>query len=1494
MADDDAVPGRRSLGRRLLKGAAIALAVVVGLVAVALVGARLYLTGPRTRTLAVDTVGKVLQGRLDIGELSWDAFPHAVTLHDVTLDDPAGAEVARIGELHADLGLLALVRKRIELKELDATDVHVTLKKGPEGDYTILDALSPKAPSKPTPQRSGGGWAVDVEDLDLSKVDVELHQPKLDAAVRGASLENGTFALDGPQMQASLDTLAADEVTADVAGHHFEIAYPKLQDLAFHRGQDAARAAASFESFTAQLLGGHLNLSGQVAGLGAGAAVTLDVSGSGVIELSDPALLDLIPASLRTRLAPQGRVRLQASVSGRADAPQVDLTVRGKDLKIVGERVAELALQGAWTGTEATVDSLELRFPEGALSGRARVALAAAPPTFSAHLKAEDLPLRDLGKAFVRPGLLPRRLGGTVDVTGKGLEDPRAQVKLDLTVAGRPSAVPGYVPGTVHLVGEAVATRAGADVKQLSATGQGLSVRLSGRVPFEPAGALDLVVDLDDRQPPRRLRAFGLPATARRLTLHATAGGTLGDPTAQGKLTASGVKTKDLPPMELTAPFTFENGRLTLETATARAAGGLAQVEGSIAILPPTKKDAGGDPPGGGGADPPPGGAGADPLPGGGGAGADPPPGGRSAAPLDANLRLRISDLPVGPYTGGVVTGTLFLTATVRGSLKAPVGQGSVLVRDPAVRGVPLAKVAADIEFRGRTAELTNIVVQPAEGAGGLEGRATVDLEDKTLDASVQASELPLALMAAFGGLDVPVGGVLAFRATAQGPFSDPAYEVKGTASEITVDSAPLGTARLDASGTLQKVQATVSLDGPAGTLSAEGAYDLASESVDGTVLARKVHLDALPGLLPGDGAVASVQGVASGQVSVKGRLPVPENVAGTVRIAGFSLAGPPLETPITLHLAPRPDAPGVTVNADLAGLGSALATLSPGPPLSVRVEGRLEALPVERFVPLLGQYDAEVRTTGTFDATWTGEGGGTRAQVDLSRLDLSLPEGRLSATRPVVVAWDGERLQVKQLALEGPAGAFTASGTVGPSALDLSANGSLEMGLVAPFVPGIARASGTVRLQLRVGGTTDAPSLDGSLSLASPVKLRPRSAVREIVLNTLSVRFVPGEVRLDRLSGTMESGLFTASGQVQLQGLTPGRYALELSGQNLPIRASDLAVELNAELEVSGKGTTAQVKGRTEIVSGRYLQKFELKNFNFVAKQREVSEPISRKYPWLGDISLDVRAVSTGGLEVRVDAGAFATALSLDADLHVTGTAAGPVVDGRVSSEQGNLTFPKAKLDVTRAIVEFQPTASSGIHPTVDLTAEGTVTPSSSTSSDYGAPTYLVTLTLEGNLEQMALDLTSDPQLPRLEILSLLISGRVNPLAASGSDTSAADAALAFAGSQLASPLTRFLEQGLEKTLNLQLNLGAEVSTAGITVTAGKEVTRRLRLEGAYTRTFGEVQTVGTVSARFLLSDRIFLEGSTESVSGQVDLLGAPREGTRSRLELKLRLYGD
>ena len=464
---------------------------------------------------------------------------------------------------------------------------------------------------------------------------------------------------------------------------------------------------------------------------------------------------------------------------------------------------------------------------------------------------------------------------------------------------------------------------------------------------------------------------------------------------------------------------------------------------------------------------------------------------------------------------------------------------------------------------------------------------------------------------------------------------------------------------------------------------------------------------------------------------------------------------------------------------------------------------------------------------------------------------------------------------------------------------LRAQADGILDVSLVSALMPSVGTLSGRLALQISADGPLKSPRPRGSVHLAEALSWHPRGGVGDVLVQKVDVQLEPERITVQQLRGTWGTGSFAADGHVVLAALQPHGYSLHLRGDDLPLRTADMFVETNLNLRVTSEALLPAIQGVVEITHGRYTKEFALHDFYFVATHKNTDLPLAQTAPWLNDVQLDVTATTAAPLAIKVDAGAFAVQTSLSADLHVTGNALHPHIGGSVNAEGGALHFPKADLQLNDAMVSFVPDLHGVPVPTLSLHALSDVTAVPSASGGAG-DVFTVSLTLDGPLEKLGLDLQSTPALSRLEILALLATGHANLTELTqggGTQSSRMNAALAFAGAQLSEPLTRFAEKRLERLLNTRVDLATEVSEDQVKLTASKRINPRLRLEGGYQQAWGtDPSAVSAVTGRaqLLLTDRLMLEGGAQRDVATGGTARPTDQGPQGSLQLKWRLIGD
>ena len=570
------------------------------------------------------------------------------------------------------------------------------------------------------------------------------------------------------------------------------------------------------------------------------------------------------------------------------------------------------------------------------------------------------------------------------------------------------------------------------------------------------------------------------------------------------------------------------------------------------------------------------------------------------------------------------------------------------------------------------------------------------------------------------------------------------------------------------------------------------------------------------------------------------------------------------------------------------------------GSPQSVDATVQLESLDAAPLLASMGQAGAQATGSGQVAVHYAGSLATLLVSGSIDTLRLASGSTNLQLSAPATFELRDGTLALPPLQLHGSAGDATVQGSVAQLLTAPQLDGvkvvlNADMGLVAAMVPALAHGSGRISVQVSGDGPLQEPRLRGEAHVITPVQIRPRgtSAIGQLTLQSADVIFMPTQIVLHNLRGTLGTGNFNGEGEAALSQFVLHHYRLQVHGTDLPLRTADLIVAANINIVAEGDGAWPSLTGRVDITGGRYGKTLALHDYYLVATQPDAALPLDETAPFLANIPLDIQVGTSSDLSVKIDTGVFMMQTDLNATVHITGNALHPRVEGRVSSTQGMLRFPKAQLQIDEAVLDFVPTASGQLAATVALRAQGDVTPVTTSNSSSSDP-YTVTLELNGTLERMALDVTANPSLTRLEALALLATGHVNlmDLTQGGGDTSTLNAALAFAGSQVSDPLSRFAERQIERAINLKVDLATEVSTGSVRLTAAKQITPRLRVEGGYQQSLGDDPTAVITRGQFSITDRLLLEGGATHDLSTGDL--APGASpSQTSLQLKLRILG-
>ncbi|MDH3601249.1 MAG: translocation/assembly module TamB domain-containing protein, partial [Candidatus Tectomicrobia bacterium] len=165
-------------------------------------------------------------------------------------------------------------------------------------------------------------------------------------------------------------------------------------------------------------------------------------------------------------------------------------------------------------------------------------------------------------------------------------------------------------------------------------------------------------------------------------------------------------------------------------------------------------------------------------------------------------------------------------------------------------------------------------------------------------------------------------------------------------------------------------------------------------------------------------------------------------------------------------------------------------------------------------------------------------------------------------------------------------------------------------------------------------------------------------------------------------------------------------------------------------------------------------------------------------------------------------------------------------------------------KFDIETGEITF--TGSPDINPFLNVTAT------------YGISDFLITIQVDERAREPRLTLSSEPELPQADIVSLLVIGKTTDRLTNSEQKSFSDYTGQIAGGLLASQLEKTIGEPLGLD-TIEIEQGDTLGTGSILV--GRYVTQDLFL--SYTREFGDEES-NTAGVEYNLNRRLKLKGES------------------------------
>ncbi|MEM7051751.1 MAG: translocation/assembly module TamB domain-containing protein [Acidobacteriota bacterium] len=641
------------------------------------------------------------------------------------------------------------------------------------------------------------------------------------------------------------------------------------------------------------------------------------------------------------------------------------------------------------------------------------------------------------------------------------------------------------------------------------------------------------------------------------------------------------------------------------------------------------------------------------------------------------------------------------------------------------------------------TAEV-DLVAQAEGGELALRGR--VPFSGPGLDLAGRAEGWPLNGTASLIAGAPELGGQLDASVEIAGEVAAPRIVARGEVAALSVAESPFGATRFEVRGgpeswTVERAE----ISPAAGPVTARGSWRAADGALEGKLEGASLSLEEWPfSLLTAGGDLA-------GEVAIVAR------VAGTSSAPQVDLEissqevmlGAEALPPATLLSSWRDGV--VETSGSLLGL----AEIRGGGAASAEALDLRWDLSSERLLDCL-RLAAGPGVEG-LDGTFAGEASlrgpldDLAGEIVLDRFSAAFQGREINAVEPIRARWSGDQLRLESFFVEEREGSgeLFAAGVVdlAEASLALNVQSSLSAGWLRLALPTL-KADGTFSLLATVRGPLASPAING-LGELQQGRLVMAGFPHSFDAVDLRLLFDPGVVILDRLTSEFAGGTARAAGELDLAELLAGNldYRLQTRMEDVTLRYPEgFVVRGDAALvttPVAGGGT--QVAGTVDLQRAFYLQDVPVSLPKLLRGmlQRDRVE-VTEADAVLGSLELAINIRGPEALRIRNNL----ADLRGDIDLALRGTAAVPVIIGLVDLEPGGtLTQGEVEYGVERGRVTFN--SRYEIDPVIDLLAQTEVAG------------HEVRLAISGTLDKLTTELTSEPALSQVEILSLLATGR-------------------------------------------------------------------------------------------------------------------------------------
>lgn len=788
------------------------------------------------------------------------------------------------------------------------------------------------------------------------------------------------------------------------------------------------------------------------------------------------------------------------------------------------------------------------------------------------------------------------------------------------------------------------------------------------------------------------------------------------------------------------------------------------------------------------------------------------------------------------PKAGSAATplglgGTASFEGRVTGNTASPHLTGHLSAANLRVKGTEWHSLQTDVQADPSSVSLQNTELKPA-AQGQIHLNASVSLTkwifDKSSHAQVdlRAAQISIADISRLVSLPTGITGTLAANVHFDGTELNPGGKGTISLTHAQIHQQPLRSATASFTAESGDIRAKMTIELDAGTIESVATIQPREKSYTAQINTNGLDLSKLQLLQERN---INVTGTVLLTGSGKGTFQNPQFTASAnipkLGIHDVAISGVALKIDVANHVA----------NATLAAHEEkasiqAQATLHMTGDYPIQASLDTQPVALKPFFVIYAPDEAD-NLSGEAEVHAKVEGPLKRkellnAQITIPSLKLGYGNAvEVEAQAPIHIGYRNQVLTMERTTLRGTdidldlQGAIPIRGHGTPSLL---VKGTINLKIAQLLDPEI-KSSGELRLNIN-GLGSGGGGAEGKIELVNanlvngnwPVGLERGNAELTLTKDHLNI---------DRLTASVGGGQLTASGGLAYRPNLQFDLGMSAKGVRM-LYPQGVREEVDADVRLTGKTDGARLGGRVRIVDLAFTPDFDF--MNLISQFGGVSAPPSQGFAQNLNLNLAVNSTNNIDLTSRT------LSIGGTANLEVRGTAARPVILGRIDLSSGDVIFNGTRFLIGGGTVEFA--NPSETQPVVNLALDTTI------------QQYNINMRFRGPVDHLRTNFSSDPALPEADIISLLAFGKTTEANSANPTTPANQAAMSMVASQVSSQVTSRVSRiaGISQlSINPVLAGGSNQGPAGAVITIQQRVTGNLFVTFSTNVTSTEYQTI-------------------------------------------------